>query len=171
MTTKGAPEAAEIALAMSECMNLLFLFAAPRVLASVRGSGMGGLDAQGALASLRRFLRHASGIRARADAGRVGEPGRGSPNPSGGRVGEPGRGSPNPSGGPSGDVERLVQAAMIVEEIAGTLGTIRFEEPLPGTVVDRARRALSILGVSEPKGGWDPFEGFTVPYPPPSPRR
>jgi hypothetical protein len=158
MTTKEAPEAAEIALAMSECMNLLFLFAAPRVLASVRGSGMGGLDSAAALASLRRFLRHASGIRGRAVS-------------AGGAAGV------------SGDVERLVQAAMIVEEIAGALasmgtpapskspGTTRFEDPLPAPVVDRARRALSILGVSEPRGGWDPFEGFTVPYPPPSPQR
>ncbi len=142
MTTKEAPEAAAIALAMSECMNLLFLFAAPRVLASVRGSGMGGLDSVAALASLRRFLRQASGIRARAAS----------------------------STGVTGDVERLVEAAMIVEEIAGALGTTRFEDPLPAPVVDRARRALSILGMSEPKGGWDPFEGFTVPYPPPSPR-
>jgi hypothetical protein len=142
MTTKGAPEAAEIALAMSECMNLLFLFAAPRVLASVRGSGMDGLDSKAALASLRHFLRQASGIRARAAA----------------------------ATGVTGDVERLVQAAMIVEEITGTLGTIPFEEPLPAAVVDRARRALSILGASEPRGGWDAFEGFTIPYPPPSPR-
>jgi len=149
MTTNGAPEAAEIALAMSECMNLLFLFAAPRVLASVRGSGMGGLDSAASLASLRRFLRHASGIRARAEAAS--------------KVGG--------SAGVGGDVERLVQAAMIVEEIAGALGTLRFEDPLPAPVVDRARRALSILGVSEPSGGWDPFEGFTIPYPLPSPQR
>jgi hypothetical protein len=139
MTTKEAPEAAEIAHAMSECMNLLFLFAAPRVLASVRGSGAAGLDSTTALGSLRRFLRHANGIRARAPKG-------------------------------TEDVERLVQAAMIVEEIAGALDPAHFDEPLPAAVVDRARRAVSILGVTEPKGGWDAFEGFTVPYPPPSPR-
>jgi hypothetical protein len=139
MTTKEAPEAAEIAHAMSECMNLLFLFAAPRVLASVRVTGAVGLDSTAVLGALRRFLRHANGIRARAFEG-------------------------------SEDVERLVQAATIVEEIAGALDPARFEEPLPAAVVDRARRAVAILGVSEPKGGWDVFEGFTVPYPPPSPR-
>lgn len=142
MTEKEAQAsaAAEIAHAMSECMNLLFLFAAPRVMGSVHGSGLGGLDAATALASLRRFLRHASGIRARAQAA-------------------------------TGDIERLVQAAMIVEEIAGALNAASFDRPLPAPVVERARRALSIIGVSEPPGGWEAFEGFTVPYPPPSPRR
>jgi hypothetical protein len=140
MTEKEAPAAAEIANAMSECMNLLFLFAAPRVMGSVHKSGLGGLDSKTALASLRRFLRHASGIRARAQAA-------------------------------SGDIERLVQAAMIVEEIAGALDAASFDQPLPAPVVERARRALSILGVSEPRGGWEAFEGFTVPYPPPSPQR
>ncbi len=135
MTTTEAPAAAEIAHAMSECMNLLFLFAAPRVLASLRGSGAGGIEADEALGALRRFLRHASGIRARA-------------------------------GNPTGDVQRLVEAAMIVEEIAGTLGASHLVDPLPLPVVERARRALSILGVSEPKGGWDSFEGFSLPYPP-----
>jgi hypothetical protein len=141
MTEKEAeaPAAAEIAKAMSECMNLLFLFAAPRVMGSVHGSGLGGLDATTALASLRRFLRHASDIRVRAQAA-------------------------------SGEIERLVQAAMIVEEIAGSLGAASFDQPLPAPVVERARRALFILGVSEPRGGWEAFEGFTVPYPPPSPR-
>ncbi len=145
MTTQGAPAAAEIAHAMSEAMNLLFLYAAPRVLASVRGSGAAGLDDEGALASLRRFLRTASGIQRRAPAG-------------------------------SADVARLVQAAMLVEEIAGTLDgdrrrEARRDDALPAAVVERARRALSILGVAEPSGGWDAFEGFTVPYPPPSPKR
>jgi hypothetical protein len=140
MTTTEAPLTAEIANAMSECMNLLFLFAAPRVLASVRGSGGAGLDSATALGSLRRFLRHASGIRARAVRG----------------------------SGLTGDIERLVQSAMIVEEIAGALNVARFEDPLPAAVVDRARRALSIFGVPEPAGGWDGFEGFTLPYPPPS---
>jgi hypothetical protein len=147
MTTTEAPDAAEIAHVMSGCMNLLFLFAAPRVLASVRGGGASvapGLDAASTLGTLRRFLRHANGIRARADSAGV--------------------------GAGSGDVARLVEAAMIVEEIAGALDPARFEEPLPAPVVDRARRALAILGVSDPKGGWDTFEGFTIPYPPPSPR-
>ena len=148
MTEKEAPAAAEIANAMSECMNLLFLFAAPRVMGSVHKSGLGGLDAKTALASLRRFLRHASGIRARAEAAS--------------KVGG--------SAGVGGDVERLVQAAMIVEEIAGSLGAASFDQPLPAPVVERARRALSILGVSEPRDGWEAFEGFTIPYPPPSPR-
>src|SRR5580692_4779089 len=138
-TTEGAPDAAAIAHAMSECMNLLFLFAAPRVLASVRGSGMGGLDSVAALASLRRFLRHANGIRARAQQS------------SGTAV--------------TGDVARLVESAILVEEIAGALNTARFEDPLPAPVVDRARRALAILGAPEPKGGWDAFEGFSVPLP------
>ena len=124
---------------MSECMNLLFLFAAPRVLASVRGTGAAGLDAAAVHGALRRFLRHANGIRARAREG-------------------------------TEDVDRLVEAAMIVEEIAGALDPARFDEPLSAPVVDRARRAVAILGVTEPKGGWDTFEGFTVPYPPPSPR-
>jgi hypothetical protein len=136
MTTKEAPAAAEVARAMSECMNLLFLFAAPRVFASVRGSGVGGLDAPSALASLRRFLGQAAAIRARATAG-------------------------------ADEVDRLVKSAMLVEEIAGALGTARFEDPLPAGVVDRARQALSILGVPSPAGGWETFEGFTVPYPTP----
>ncbi len=137
-TPEDAPDAAAVAHAMSECMNLLFLFAAPRVLASVRGSGLGGLDSAATLASLRRFLRQANGIRARADS----------------------------RSGVTGDVARLVESAMIVEEIAGALGTARLEDPLPGPVVDRARRALAILGAAEPKGGWDAFEGFSVPLPP-----
>jgi hypothetical protein len=138
MTTE-APSPAEIAHAMSECMNLLFLFAAPRVLASVRGSGEGDVDAGTSLAALRRFLRCANGIRARAPS-------------------------------VTGDVARLVEAAMLVEEIAGELSASRSARDLPAAVVDRARRALAILGADEPKGGWDAFEGFTVPYPPPSPR-
>ncbi len=137
MSEREAPAAAEIAHAMSECMNLLFLFAAPRVLAGVRAGDHPGLDATATLGALRRFLRHASGIRARSH------------------------------GGPdAGDVDRLVQAAILVEEIAGALDPARFEEPLPAPVVDRARRALAILGVPDPTGGWDAFEGFTVPTPP-----
>ena len=140
MPTKEAPAAAEIALAMSECMNLLFLFAAPRVLTAVRRSGGVGLDGPASLASLRRFLHQASGIRARATTG-------------------------------ADDVDRLVRAAMLVEEIAGALNATPLSDPLPAEIVERARRSLSILGFEEPSGGWDDFEGFTVPYPPPSPAR
>jgi hypothetical protein len=135
MSTKEAPDAAEIAHAMSECMNLLFLFAAPRIFTAVRKSG--GLDGPASLASLRRFLRQASGIRARALE-------------------------------VTGDVDRLVRAAMLVEEIAGTLGAAAMADPLPGAVVERARRALGILGFEEPKGGWDAFDGFPVSYPLPA---
>ena len=134
MSTKEAPAAAEIAHAMSECMNLLFLFAAPRVFTAVRKSG-GGLDGPASLASLRRFLRQASGIRARTSE-------------------------------ITGDIDRLVRAAILVEEITGTLGAGAFADPLPDGVVDRARRALTILGFEEPKGGWDEFDGFPIPYPP-----
>ena len=142
MSTPEVPAEAEIAHAMSECMNLLFLFAAPRVLATVQKTGAVGLDGPTSLASLRRFLRTANGIRARASS----------------------------QAGDTGDVERLVQAAILVEEIAGTLGATGSVDPLPATVVERARRAVAILGFEEPSGGWDAFEGFTVPYPPPSPR-
>src|SRR5512146_2247975 len=135
METKEA--AAEIALAMSECMNLLFLFAAPRVFTAVRKSGGDGLDGPAMLGSLRRFLRQAAGIRARATT-------------------------------MTADVERLVGAAMLVEEITGTLGAAPSSDPLPVPIVERARRALSILGFEEPKGGWDEFEGFALPYPPPT---
>jgi hypothetical protein len=138
MTTE-APSPAEIAHAMSECMNLLFLFAAPRVLATVRGSGNGQVDTPTSLAALRRFLQYASGIRARAVS-------------------------------VTGDVARLVEAAIVVEELAGVLSASASDAELPAAVVDRARRALAILGAVEPAGGWDAFEGFTVPYPPPSPR-
>ena len=121
-------------------MNLLFLFAAPRVLTAVRRSGGGGLDGPASLASLRRFLHQAAGIRARATTR-------------------------------TDDVDRLVRAAMVVEEIAGTMGASAFSDPLPLAITERAREALAILGFEEPKGGWEEFEGFSVPYPPPSPRR
>jgi hypothetical protein len=137
MATEEAPAAAEIAHAMSECMNLLFLFAAPRVLDTVQKTGASGLDGPATLVSLRRFLRTANGIRSRALSAPAG-----------------------------GDVERLVQAAILVEEIAGTLGARAASEaasPLPAAVVERARRAVAILGFEEPSGGWDAFEGFTVP--------
>jgi hypothetical protein len=140
MTTNAPALAAEVARAMSECMNLLFLFAAPRVLASVHGSGVDGLDGDSALTSLRRFLGQAAQIRA--------------------------RGTAKPE-----DVDRLVRAAMLVEEIAGALGTTSLDRPLPAGVVDRARQALAILGAPSPPGGWDAFEGFSVPYPPPPPER
>jgi hypothetical protein len=139
MTTTEAPSAAEIAHAMSECMNLLFLFAAPRVLATVRGSGHGEVEARASLAALRRFLRYANGIRARAAS-------------------------------VTGDIARLVEAAIVVEELAGALSASGSDGELPAAVVDRARRALAILGAVEPAGGWDALEGFTVSYPPPSPR-
>lgn len=139
MPTKEAPAEAEVALAISECMNLLFLFAAPRVFTAVRRSGGVGVDGEASLASLRRFLHQASGIRARATA-------------------------------MSDDVDRLVRAAMLVEEIAGTLVSASLTDPLPPSIVDRARTSLSILGFEEPQGGWDDFEGFAVPYPPVSPR-
>jgi hypothetical protein len=142
METNEDRHAAEVAKALSEAMNLLFLFAAPRVLESVRTTGPAGLDGATARESLRRFLRQASDIRARNDS----------------------RSTANP------DVLRLVNAAMIVEEIAGSLGTSPFESPLAPAVVERARRALSILGVQEPPGGWDTFDGYRVPNPPPSPR-
>jgi hypothetical protein len=132
--------AAEVALAMSECMNLLLLFAAPRVFTIVQETGAAGLDTAHALGSLRRFLRQANGIRSRAPA-------------------------------VTGDVARLVSAAMIVEEIAGALGAVGLSDPLPAAVVDRARRALELFGFPAPPGGWDAFEGFSVPLPsPPSPR-
>lgn len=137
-TKEAAPAEAEVALAISECMNLLFLFAAPRVLTAVRRTGGAGVDHGASLASLRRFLSQASGIRARATAG-------------------------------SDDVDRLVRAAMLVEEIAGALNATPLADPLPAPIVERARRALNVIGFEEPKGGWDEFEGFTVPYPPPSP--
>ena len=133
-----APAAAEIALVMSDCMNLLFFFAAPRVLATVRHCGAAGLDRASALATLRRFLRSSIDIRARAS-------------------------SVTP------DVDRLIQAAMIVEEIAGAIPVESYEEALPAEVVEPARRALAVLGFVEPKGGWDEFEGFSIPYPPPRP--
>ena len=70
----SAPRAAEVAHAMSQCMNLLFLFAAPRVFASVRSSSPESLAS--AAETLRAFVRTAEGIRARSgtlsgDVGRV----------------------------------------------------------------------------------------------------
>jgi hypothetical protein len=60
-------------------------------------------------------------------------------------------------------VARLVDAAILVEEIAGTLGVgPNLPDPLPAPLVDRAQRALGILGFPAPPGGWDAFEGFTI---------
>jgi hypothetical protein len=64
VSTSNASQAAEIAHVVSQCLNLLFFFSAPRVFAAVRRSD--GLDRDASLASLRRFLRSASDIRARA---------------------------------------------------------------------------------------------------------
>jgi hypothetical protein len=142
METNEARHAAEVAKALSEAMNLLFLFAAPRVLESVRSTGSAGLDGATVREALRRFLRQASDIRARNDSRSTADP----------------------------DVARLVSAAMIVEEIAGALGPSPFESSLAPPVVERARRALLILGFPDPPGGWDAFDGFSLPNPPPSPR-
>lgn len=70
----SATRAAEVAHAMSQCMNLLFLFAAPRVFASVRSASPESLAS--ATETLRAFVRTAEGIRARSgslsgDVGRV----------------------------------------------------------------------------------------------------
>lgn len=139
-SSEGPPTAAEIAHVISEGMNQLFFFAAPRVLATVRRTGAAGLDRSTVLDILRRFLRNALDIRTRAA-------------------------SITP------DIERLIQAAMIVEEIAGAMPVgERYEEPLPPTVVEPARRALAVLGFEEPQGGWEDFDGFSIPYPPPPPR-
>lgn len=136
MNQNEAPAAAEIAHAVSECMNLLLLFAAPRILTSIRRSGLSGLSDKTAGATLRRFLGNAASIRARSKE-------------------------------ISGDIERLIQAAIVVEELAGALGTATIEDDLPAPIVQRARLALSILGFPEPEGGWDAFEGFSIPFPQP----
>jgi hypothetical protein len=68
MTMANATQAAETAHAISECMNLLFLFAAPRVYATYRWSAPTKLDHEAAEACLHRFLRTAAGIRQRAAA-------------------------------------------------------------------------------------------------------
>lgn len=133
MTTSDPPAAAEIANAISEGMNLLFLFAAPLVLAAVRRSGFEAFDRASTTKALHRFLKNAGGIQARART-------------------------------ISGDVERLVSAAALVEEIAAALPATSFEDALPARIVEPARRALSILGFTEPAGGWDAFEGFSVGY-------
>ncbi|TKD10006.1 hypothetical protein [Polyangium fumosum] len=70
----SATRAAEVAHAMSQCMNLLFMFAAPRVFASVRSASPEALAS--ATETLRAFVRTAEGIRSRngslsGDVGRV----------------------------------------------------------------------------------------------------
>ena len=35
---------------------------------------------------------------------------------------------------------------------------------------DKVVLVMNVYPFEEPSGGWDTFEGFTVPYPPPSPR-
>jgi hypothetical protein len=134
MNQSEAPASAEIAHAVSECMNLLLLFAAPRILTTIRRSGLAGLSDKMAGATLRRFLGNAASIRARTPT-------------------------------LTGDIERLIQAAIVVEEIAGALGTATIEDDLPAPIIERARLALSILGFPEPPGGWDDFEGFSIPFP------
>jgi hypothetical protein len=133
-TIEPPTQAAEVAHAVSEGTNLLFLFAAPRLLASMRGTGEAGLGGGAGLASLRRFVRVAGGVRARTRRG------------------------------VDADVERLLDAAVLVEEIADALAATDLPDgdPLPQPVVDLARRALDILGLAEPAGGWDAFEGFRV---------
>ncbi|UQA61020.1 hypothetical protein [Polyangium aurulentum] len=76
MSRASDPQSAEVAHAMSSCMNILFLFAAPRVFASVRSSSPDGLDRTAVAETLRRFLKTAAGIRSRSsevseDVGRV----------------------------------------------------------------------------------------------------
>jgi len=61
---------------MSQCMNLLFLFAAPKVFASVRSSSPEALDEASVTETLRNFVRTAERIRERnkglsGDVGRV----------------------------------------------------------------------------------------------------
>jgi len=68
MSTANTSVAAEIAYAMSECMNLLFLFAAPRVYSTFRWSSPDPPQRETVEACLARFLETAEGIRARSDA-------------------------------------------------------------------------------------------------------
>jgi hypothetical protein len=137
MSTKDTPDAADIARSMSECMNLLFLMSAPRVFASVQASGLPGLEAPTVIASFRRFLSHASGIRGRATAN-------------------------------EDELDRLIRSAILVEEITATVASAGLGDALPAALSQRARDALAILGMVEPKGGWDAFEGFVVQPPTPS---
>jgi hypothetical protein len=64
-----------------------------------------------------------------------------------------------------GDVGQIVKAAHIVEQLRKSLPRARFDDALPETMVEAARRALEVLGFPAPAGGWDDFEGFPVPMP------
>lgn len=68
MSEPNATQAAEVAHAMSECMNLLFVFAAPRVFESYRLSSPTPVAPAAAEACLARFVAAARGIRERATA-------------------------------------------------------------------------------------------------------
>jgi len=134
MIQGNVPPAAEIAHTISECMNLLFLFAAPRVYATYRWSSPTKLTREAADDCLLRFIQTAAGIKER---------------------------SPEVTG----DVEQVVQAALIVEQLRKVLPRSPFDDALPQAVVDPAREALAVLGFPPPTGGWDDFEGFPVPLP------
>lgn len=136
MSTGNVPPAATIAHAISECMNLLFLFAAPRVYATYRWSSPTKLTPEAADASLLRFIQTAAGIKERGSAD-------------------------------SSDVAQVVKAALIVEQLRKGITRASFEEALPAPLVESSRRALDELGFPAPAGGWDDFEGFPVPMPPP----
>src|SRR4051812_46436214 len=66
MTTGNVPPAAEIAHTISECMNLLFLFAAPRVYATYRWSSPTKLTREAADDCLLHFIQTAAGIKERS---------------------------------------------------------------------------------------------------------
>jgi len=134
MITGNVPPAAEIAHTISECMNLLFLFAAPRVYATYRWSSPTKLTPKDADDCLLRFIQTAAGIKER---------------------------SPKVTG----DVEQVVKAALIVEQVRKSIPRSRFDEALPPASVELSRQALAALGFPAPKGGWDEFEGFPVPMP------
>lgn len=135
MSTGNVPPAAEIAHAISESMNMLFLFAAPRVYATYRWSSPTKLTREAAEACLLRFIQTAAGIKER---------------------------SPEVKG----DVEQVVEAALLVEQVRKHLPSTRFDDDaLPEAVVEMSRQALAALGFPPPAGGWDEFEGFPVPLP------
>jgi hypothetical protein len=134
MSTGNVPPEAEIAHAISESMNLLFLFAAPRVYATYLWSSPTKLTRESTDGCLLRFIQTAAGIKER---------------------------SPEVKG----DVEQVVKAALLVEQVRKSLPTSRFDDALPEAVVEASRRALAALGFPPPAGGWDEFEGFPVPFP------
>jgi hypothetical protein len=133
MSTGNVPPEAEIAHAISESMNLLFLFAAPRVFATYLWSSPTKLTREAADDCLLRFIRTAAGIKER---------------------------SPEVKG----DVEQVVKAALIVEQLRKSLPAAHIDDALPQEVVEASRRALAALGFPPPAGGWDDFEGFPVPF-------